>query len=100
MSSMKKFKRSTAILALAAAATVPLMSTSALRANTLSDVDQALVLFAENLKPSDAELLSQGMDQYKQGKYEEAQVTLQQIKVEGLAAGDQAKLRETLGNVE
>ena len=93
-------KRSTGILALAVAATIPLISNSPVHANKLSEVDQALIAFADNLKPTDSELLSQGTDQYKQGKYEEAQVTLQQIKVEGLSASDQQKLRETLGNVE
>ncbi len=90
------------VIALAAAATLPLIANSRLPANTLvlTDVDQALVLLAENLKPTDADLLAEGTDQYNQGKYEDAQVSLQQIKVEGLSQADQQKLKDTLGKVE
>ncbi|HEV8604362.1 MAG TPA: hypothetical protein VGQ99_03290 [Tepidisphaeraceae bacterium] len=90
------------MIALAVAATLPLIANSRLPANTLelTDVDQALVLLAENLKPTDAELLAEGTDQYNQGKYEDAQVSLQQIKVEGLSQADQQKLKDTLSKVE
>ena len=90
------------VIALAVGATLPLVAASLLPAhtNSLSDVDQALVLLAEAQKPSDAELLSTGIDQYNQGKYEEAQVSLQQAKPEGLSAADQQKLKDTMGKVE
>src|SRR5256885_2386938 len=90
------------IITLAVGATLPLIAASALCANTntLSDVDQALLLLAEAQKPTDAELLSTGIDQYNQGKYEEAQVSLQQAKPEGLSAADQQKLKDTMGRVE
>ncbi|HEV8290879.1 MAG TPA: hypothetical protein VGP94_03115, partial [Tepidisphaeraceae bacterium] len=89
-------------IALAVGATLPLICCSALSANTntLRDVDQALVLLAEAQKPSDAELLSTGIDQYNQGRYEDAQVSLQQAKPEGLSAADQQKLKDTLSKVE
>ena len=90
------------MIAMAVGATLPLIVPFALCANTntLSDVDQALVLLAEAQKPSDAELLATGIDQYNQGRYEEAQVSLQQAKPEGLSAADQQKLKDTLGKTE
>jgi general secretion pathway protein D len=90
------------MIALAVGATLPLIAGSFLSAHTnaLTDVDQALVALAEAQKPSDAELLATGIDQYNAGKYEEAQVSLQQAKTEGLSAADQQKLKDTLGKVE
>src|SRR2546421_646354 len=90
------------VIALAVGATLPLFASAMLSANTntLSDVDQALLLLAEAQKPTDAELLSTGIDQYNQARYEDAQVSLQQIKVEGLSTADQQKLKDTLSKVE
>src|SRR5258706_2104832 len=90
------------VIALAVGATLPLFASVTLsdNTNTLTDVDQALLLLAEAQKPTDAELLSTGIDQYNQARYEDAQVSLQQIKVEGLSTADQQKLKDTLGKVE
>jgi len=90
------------VIAMAVGATLPLLAATMLSAhtNSLSDVDQALLLLAEAQKPTDAELLSTGTDQYNQGRYEDAQVSLQQIKVEGLSTADQQKLKDTLSKNE
>src|SRR5262245_24854539 len=86
-SGRRVFRLKRGVIAMAVGATLPLIAASFLSANTntLSDVDQALVLLAQAQKPSDAELLATGIEQYNQGKYEEAQVSLQQAKPEGLA---------------
>jgi Flp pilus assembly secretin CpaC len=66
----------------------------------LRDIDQALIILADNVRPSDPELLTKGSDQYNKGQYEDAQVTLQQVKADGLPTADKPKLTETLRKVE
>src|SRR5688572_18620546 len=71
--SCRTLTRKAMALLLAVATACPIVAPSRLFAstNTLTDVDQALAALAELQKPSDAELLQQGMEQYNQGKYEE-----------------------------
>src|SRR5262245_12107507 len=90
------------MLAVAVAAAMPVVSfiPRAAQAHTLNEVDQALVLLADAAAPTDPELLAAGIDQYNRGQFEEAQVTLQQVKVDGLPQADRDRLADTLRKVE
>ena len=98
--SRRRIRRRAAAVLLAAAA-VPLTSTT-LRAGTgvRSELDTALVLLAEQAAANDAELLSRAGRQFSQGQYEDAQITLQQIKVDNLPASDRQKVSDLLNKVQ
>lgn len=49
---------------------------------------------------SDADLLLQGISQYKSGQYEEAKATLAQVKTENLSGSDQKKLASMTADTE
>src|SRR5262249_1314865 len=91
-----------AAIALAVAAAMPVMGLSkrSAAAATLDDVNQALVLLANNAEATDPEMLAKGISQLEKGQFEDAQVTLQQVKVEGLPAADKGKLTDALAKVE
>ena len=95
----KRSRRGLAAVALAAGMVVPSVVGSAAQPPFLSPMD-LLLAPADAPKLSDAELLKLGADQFGKGAYEEAQVTLGQVKPEGLAEGDQAQLKDLLGKVE
>jgi general secretion pathway protein D len=94
----RRFSRGAA-LALAVAAAAPVVALSS-RAAAMNEMDQALVLLAEQAKTGDAELLAKGMDQCDKGQFEDAQATLVQVKADGLSAGEKAKLAEAMKKVE
>ncbi|MFI5380698.1 MAG: hypothetical protein ACHRHE_15475, partial [Tepidisphaerales bacterium] len=98
----RQFNSKAAALALAAAAAAPVVmwSGAALANNAAAELNEALVLLANNAAPTDPELLATGVQQYNAGQYEQAQTTLQQVKSEGLPEGDRPKLAETLKKVE
>ncbi len=98
----RKFNSQAAAIALAAAAAAPvvLWSGTALANNAAAELNQAMVLLANNAAPTDPELLATGVQQYNAGQYEQAQTTLQQVKIDGLPEGDRPKLAETLKKVE
>ncbi|MGE5612021.1 MAG: hypothetical protein ACM359_22430 [Bacillota bacterium] len=96
----RRINKRAAALAVAVATTLPTVGLTASHVYGMTEVEQALVLLAEQAKLSDAELLTAGTEQYNKGLYEEAQATLQQIKVDGLAAADREKLTEALKKVE
>ena len=90
---------SSGALALLLAAAVPALLPAS-RAPAATEMEQALALLAEQSKPTDPELLARGIEQYNQGKYEDAQITLQQVKVDGLPQPDRARMADTLRKVE
>ena len=99
-----KTQRRAAAIGLAVAATVSVASVTFSR------------LYAEDAAPNaapparplsldaavsgDADLLQQGISQYKSGQYEEAKATLAQVKTENLSAGDQKKLASMTADTE
>ena len=99
-----KTQRRAAAIGLAVAATVSVASVTFSR------------LYAEDAAPNaapparplsldaavsgDADLLQQGISQYKSGQYEEAKATLALVKTENLSAGDQKKLASMTADTE
>ncbi|MCY2955128.1 MAG: hypothetical protein NTU53_24640 [Planctomycetota bacterium] len=96
-----RIRKSAAALAMAVAGALPtvaLVPSSA--AYGMTDVEQALVMLADQAKPTDPQLLTAGMEQYSKGQYEDAQATLQQVKAEGLPEADREKLTSILRKAE
>lgn len=94
-----KWNSRAAAIALAVAAAAPVVMLNP-EASALTELDRALVLLSDQAKPTDPQLLAQGIELYNKSQYEEAQVTLQQAKAEGLSQAEQARLAETLTKVE
>lgn len=94
-----KYRKGAAAIAVAVAATLPAIGVPR-TARADNNMQEAMVLLAEQAKPTDPELLAKGIEQYNQAKYEDAQITLQQVKVDGLAQPDKQTLGETLRKVE
>ena len=95
-------QKRTALLGLAAAMAVPAIgwAHAARAAETPASpaVEGKTIILAADQSLSDADLLKQGMDQYKNGQYEEAVTSLQRVKKDALSAGEQKQVDETLAN--
>ena len=94
------FKKGAAALAMAVASALPTVAFISAPVRASTDIEQALVLLADQAKPTDAQLLASGAEQYSKGLYEEAQATLQQVKLDALPEADRGKLADTLRKVE
>lgn len=95
-----RFRKGAAALAMAVAAALPAVALAPSAAYGMTDVEQALVLLADQAKLTDPQLLATGVEQYDKGQYEDAQATLQQVKPEGLPEADREKLTNILRKAE
>jgi Flp pilus assembly secretin CpaC len=95
-----RIRKSAAALAMAVAAALPTVAMVPSAAYGMTDVEQALVLLADQAKLTDPQLLTAGTEQYSKGQYEDAQATLQQVKAEGLPEADREKLTNILRKAE
>ena len=71
MQNKRSARKGASAIALAAAAAVPVIGiASASQAASLSELDQALVLLADQAKPSDPELLQRALEEFGKAQYE------------------------------
>lgn len=96
---LRGWHKGAAAIALAVAAAAPAICPAPTSA-AMSEAEQALAMLAAAAAPTDPQLLSQGIAEFSKGQYERAQVTLQQVKLEGLDQADRDRLRETMEKVE